>query len=244
MSEPTRRERARAATDRDIRQQARMLLIDEGPDAVTLRAIARRLGITAPALYRYYSSREDLVHHVRMDICTDLANELSADLATIPESDTVAQVLTVCRGFRKWALTHPREFSMVFAYPGSRPPELQTDPFGQIFLSVAGRVLITKELTPPPDDEVPAVMRADLELFRAALLSTIADSGVDVPDDVLSIGTTYMILQFWVRLYGQVALEVFGHFPLLVTNTEAFFEIMLAGLIEDAGLGTDWTSPT
>lgn len=53
MSEGTRRERIRAATEMEIRQHARTLLIEQGRDAVTLRAIARELGITAPALYRY-----------------------------------------------------------------------------------------------------------------------------------------------------------------------------------------------
>jgi AcrR family transcriptional regulator len=237
MSEPTRRERARAATDREIRQQARTLLVNEGPEAVTLRAIARQLGITAPALYRYYSSREDLVHHVRMDICADLADDLTADLVGLPEDDTVQQVLTICRGFRRWALAHPREFSMVFAQPSGRgPDDMSADPFGRIFLSVAGKVLVAKQFAAPPDDEVPLAMRSDLEAFRADLLATIAHSGVTVPGDILSIGTAYMILQFWVRLYGQVALEVFGHFPLLVTNTENFFEIMLAELVADAGL--------
>jgi AcrR family transcriptional regulator len=239
MSEPTRRERARAATDREIRQQARTLLVNEGPEAVTLRAIARQLGITAPALYRYYSSREDLVHHVRMDICADLADDLTADLAEVPENDTVLQVMTICRGFRRWALAHPREFSMVFATPKSGEDDMSADPFGRIFLSVAGKVLITKQLNPPPDDAVPLPMRADLEAFRADLLSTIAHSGVTVPAEILSIGTTYMILQFWVRLYGQVALEVFGHFPMLISNTENFFEIMLADLVADAGLNVE-----
>ena len=237
MSEPTRRERARAATDRDIRQQARTLLVNEGVDAVTLRAIARQLGITAPALYRYYASREDLVHHVRMDICADLADDLSTDLAGVSPQDTVAQVLTVCRGFRRWALTHPREFTMVFAQPSSGPDKLTSDPFGRIFLAVAGRVLVTTQLNVRPDDEVPPAMRADLEAFRADLLVTIAQSGVTVPEEFLGIGTAYMILQFWVRLYGQVALEVFGHFPLLIDNTENFFEIMLADLVAEAGIG-------
>ena len=126
---------------------------------------------------------------------------------------------------------------MVFAQPAGGPDALSADPFGRIFLSVAGKVLVTKQLNVRPDDEVPPAMRADLEAFRADLLSTIAHSGVAVPEDILSIGTAYMILQFWVRLYGQVALEVFGHFPLLVRDTENFFEIMLADLVAEAGLG-------
>ena len=229
----------RAATDKDIRRTARTLLIEQGPDAVTLRAIARELGITAPALYRYYSSREDLVRHLRTDICTDLADDLTSDLAGLPEADTTAQVLAICRGFRRWALAHPREFTMVFATPSGGPEDLHTDPFGRIFLSVAGKVLTTKQLKSPSDEEVPLAMRADLAAFRADLLATIAQSGVHVPDDVLSMGTAYVILQFWVRLYGQVALEVFGHFPFLVSDAEGFFEIMLVDLINEAGLRID-----
>jgi AcrR family transcriptional regulator len=239
MSEPTRRERARAATDREIRQQARTLLVNDGPEAVTLRAIARQLGITAPALYRYYSSREDLVRHVQMDICADLADELTAVLAGIPDADTAAQVMAICRRFRVWALEHPREFAMVFATPVGAPHELRTDPFGQIFLSVAGQVLTSRQLKVLRDDEVPEAMRPDLEAFRAEMQTTIEQTGMPLPADLLGIGTAYMILTFWVRLYGQVALEVFGHFPLLVSNTEGFFEIMLADLIADAGLTID-----
>jgi AcrR family transcriptional regulator len=244
MSEPTRRERARAATDREIRQAAHALLVSQGPEAVTLRAIARQLGITAPALYRYYSSREDLVEHLRMDICGDLAAQLTADLAALPETDTAAQAFAVCRSFRQWALAHPREFTLVFASPVRPEPaetrgkafELSTDPFGRIFLSIAGKVLTKSNMTVPPDDQVPEQLRADLAAFQATLRSTITESGVDLPDDALSLGAAHVILQFWVRLYGLIALEVFGQFPFAVSNPEPLFELMLAELAEDVGL--------
>lgn len=244
MSKPTRRERARAETDREIRQRARALLVSEGHEAVTLRAIARQLGITAPALYRYYSSREDLVDHVRQDICDDLAAQLNADLAALPDADMVAQAFAVCRGFRRWALAHPKEFTLVFASPlkheqapeGGIAFEPSSDPFGRIFLSVAGRVLTTTQLTAPPDDQVPAQLHTDLSAFRASLLTTIADTGVEVSEEVLSLGTAYSILQFWVRLYGLIALEVFGQFPFAVSNPEPLFEVMLAELTSDIGL--------
>ncbi|MTK32974.1 TetR family transcriptional regulator, partial [Nocardia seriolae] len=61
MSETRRRGRIPAVSDADIRRVARSLLVEQGPDAITLRAIARELGITAPALYRYYESRDALV---------------------------------------------------------------------------------------------------------------------------------------------------------------------------------------
>jgi AcrR family transcriptional regulator len=245
MTAPTRRERGKADTDREIRHEARALLVNEGPEAVTLRAIARKVGITAPALYRYYTSRENLIEHIRTDICTDLADELNEDLGKLPEQDVLGQVLAICRGFRRWAIAHPQEFSLVFASP-AEPSNLQdggmhimvpgTDPFGRVFLAVAGRVLTTMSLAAPPDDTVPVDLRADLETFRTSLISTVADAGFDVPADVLNIGTAYAILKFWVRLYGQVALEVFGRFPFAVAKPEPLFEALLADVIHQVGL--------
>ncbi|MFL6143889.1 MAG: TetR/AcrR family transcriptional regulator [Labedaea sp.] len=245
MTAPTRRERSKADTDREIRQQARALLIERGSEAVTLRAIARKVGITAPALYRYYDSREDLIEHIRMDICTDLADELDVDLAGLPGSDVLGQVLAICRGFRRWAIAHPQEFSLVFASPAEpsarQDGELHilvpgTDPFGRIFLSVAGRVLTTMTLAAPPADSVPIELRTDLDTFRTSLLATIADAGFQVSEEVLGVGVAYAILKFWVRLYGQIALEVFGRFPFAVAKPEPLFEALLADLIHQVGL--------
>jgi AcrR family transcriptional regulator len=245
MTAPTRRERGRAETDREIRREARTLLVNEGSEAVTLRAIARKVGITAPALYRYYTSREDLIEHIRMDICVDLADELNADLQHLSDGDVVGQVLAICRGFRRWAIAHPQEFSLVFASPAG-PADLHdgavhilvpsTDPFGRVFLAVAGKVLTTMTLIAPPDDTVPIELRADLDSFRASLLATIADAGFEVREDQLGVGTAYAILKFWVRLYGQVALEVFGRFPFAVSKPEPLFEALLADLIGQVGL--------
>jgi AcrR family transcriptional regulator len=245
MTASTRRERNKAGTDREIREQARALLIGRGAEAVTLRAIARKVGITAPALYRYYTSREDLIEHIRMDICTDLADELNEDLAELPDTDVVGQVLAICRGFRRWAIAHPQEFSLVFASPAELSTEQAgavhilvpaTDPFGRVFLAVAGKVLTTMTLAAPPDDTVPVELRSDLDSFRSSLLATVADAGYEVSDEVLGLGTAYAILKFWVRLYGQVALEVFGRFPFAVSKPEPLFEALLADLIHQVGL--------
>lgn len=243
MSQPTRRGRNRVDTEREIRRHARELLIEHGSEAVTLRAIARGLGITAPALYRYYDSRAELLEQLRLDICADLGDHMSAQLDTVPETDTVEQLLTACRTFRRWSLDHPQEFVLVFASLTGRtdthftldPEEWQRDRFGQVFLSVAGKLLAAHKITMPEDD-VPAALRGDLAHFRDGLLVTIAETGVELTEDNLDISTAYLIVLFWARLYGQVALEVFGGFLYVPSAPDALFEATLAELMRNVGL--------
>ncbi|MFD0205149.1 MULTISPECIES: TetR/AcrR family transcriptional regulator [Saccharothrix] len=246
MTEATRRERLRVETERDIRRQARALLVEHGRDAVTLRAIAREVGITAPALYRYYDSREDLLRRLAEDICTDLAAELDADLSGIDEDDVSAQVYAVCRGFRRWALAHPQEFTLVFASTedtlGSCAPDEDRsqagDQFGRVFLEVAGRLIASHPLPDDlGDDDVPAELHADLAAFQQILLATVNDRGVAVDETVLPLGAVYHITQSWVRIYGHVALEVFGRFPFAVSNPEPMFDSMLAQILGEMGFG-------
>ncbi|WP_091668838.1 TetR/AcrR family transcriptional regulator [Amycolatopsis marina] len=243
----TRREgrsRERAATDHDIKRTARKLLMERGPDAVTLRAIARELGITAPALYRYYGSRDDLIEHLRLDVISDLAGELSAEVAELQE-DGALQLFAICKGFRRWALTHTREFTLVFASPtggvGSAAGSVATlnrvaEPFGRIFLSAAGEVLAKHDLAIPSADLVPPELRDDLATYRGELLAVINESGLNISADKLELGTTYLMIQFWARLYGHVTLEVFGNYPIQVSNPDALFDAMLADLAREIGL--------
>ncbi|MGH3438936.1 MAG: TetR/AcrR family transcriptional regulator [Sciscionella sp.] len=245
MIEATRREQPRTDTERHIREQARKLLVQRGAGAVTLRAIARELGITAPALYRYYNSREDLIQHVCLDICADLAEDLACDLARMTRATPVSQVFELCRGFRRWALAHPKEFTLVFASPateataGSGVLPLAEEPFGRIFLTVAGRVLASSGVVVPADPTVPEHLRHDLAGLRESLLATLHEEHIEVPPDTLSLGMVRFMLHFWVRLYGHVALEVFGRFPFGITDTEPLFESMLADLAAVVGLALE-----
>lgn len=236
MTEATRRDRSRVDTDRQIRQVARTLLISRGAQGVTLRAIAREMGITAPALYRYYDSFDDLIRQVCADICVDLADELAADLAAIPVDDAKARVFAVCRGFRSWSVRHPREFTLVFASPTAPGTKNSDDQFGRIFVTVAAQVLASQCMTVPADEDVPEHLHGDLADFRAMLSGTLRETGIDLPAGVFTLGTAYTMLRFWVRLYGQVALEVFGRVPYPVSDPEALFEAMIAELAAEVGL--------
>ena len=130
MSEPataealTRRDRVRAATTEEIKQTARRILVEQGPDAVSLRAIAREMGMTAPGLYRYFSSREDLIRGVIADIFTEMAAGVDQAIhgtGQEPGQDDrdlmTAKMIAACRAFRDWSLAHRGEFGLVFGSP-------------------------------------------------------------------------------------------------------------------------------
>ena len=75
---PTRRSRLRDATTAEIKATARRLLVADGPDSLTLRAIAREMGMTAPALYRYFGSHEEIVGGLCLDVLAEITTTLEA----------------------------------------------------------------------------------------------------------------------------------------------------------------------
>src|ERR1035438_10679052 len=84
---PSRRDRVRAATTEEIKLTARRILVAQGPEAASLRAIARQMGMTAPALYRYFDSHEDLIRHVVADVFSEIADDINAAIAAVRTGD-------------------------------------------------------------------------------------------------------------------------------------------------------------
>lgn len=227
-----------AVSDADIRRVARDILADQGAQALTLRAIARALGVTAPALYRYYPSREDLVAAVRRDVVVHMSEELAAQVAELPD-DGVIRLFAICRGFRCWALAHRNEFTLVFASPadgGTGGLRRFDESFGLVFLEAAGRLLATYDLATPPTDLIPEALRGDLIGFQEELLAVLAESGQKFPAEKLDVGVAYLMMTMWARLYGHVTLEVFGNYPMPVSDPEVLFDAVLADLAAGIGL--------
>lgn len=236
MTEAPRRERVRADTDAEIRRYARVLLTGYGSDAVTLRAIARELGITAPALYRYYGSREHLLQRLRDDICSELAEQLDADLHAT-DGGFAQKVFTVCRAFRSWALAHPGEFALVFASPTGPDLDGTKDRFAGVFLRIVGPFL-AEGLEHTGGDEVPESQLPDLAPHQQALAEAFDSEGVHVPPEALHPAAVHFLLRWWVRVYGHVALEAFGKFPFDLRHADELFDATLRELAREVGLPT------
>jgi AcrR family transcriptional regulator len=230
----SRRDRVRAATTGEIKETARRMLVAEGPEAVSLRAIAREMGMTAPALYRYFGSREDLFRHVCGDIFSEIATGIraaSARAAEEPGGDVTAKLIAACREFRHWALTHREEFGLLFGTPLPGLEPLHNDKTDECAMEFAGSFIgLFLELWQrhpfpvPADEQIEPGLVAQLTRYVGAL-------GVDLP-----IGAALIFLRCWVRLYGMVSLEVFGHLHFALDDAAPMFEITLAELAGLVGL--------
>jgi AcrR family transcriptional regulator len=232
-----RRDRVRAATTEEIKQTARQLLVEQGPEAVSLRAIARQMGMTAPALYRYFDSHEKLIKHVIADIFTELTEDLHAAIESAgagSNGDLTAKVMAACWEFRRWSLDHKREFGMLFGTPipgvDVEKDEITAEcgsQFGATFLLLILELWRKSPFPVPPDDAIDTGLRDQLVRYRDGLGSL----GTGLPPGLLLI-----FLRCWTRLYGTLSLEVFGHLGFALDDAEPMFEIMLADTAPLLGL--------
>jgi AcrR family transcriptional regulator len=230
MSE-TRRDRLRAATVAEITQTARRILVTEGPQSVTLRAIAREMGMTAPALYRYFDSHEELIRHVIGDLFVELTEDLLTAIHAVPPNDMAGKFLAAAWGFRRWALAHKPEYGLLFGTP---LPGLDVDQddiatecsrrFGGTFLALFQELWQKAPFPIPADEEIDPSLRKQLSRYRDGLGST------------LPLGTLLCFLQGWIRLQGIVSLEAFGHLSFALDDSTQMFELMIAEVASRLGL--------
>ena len=215
----------RAATIAEILTAARELLVTGGTEAVTLRAIAGSLGMTAPALYRYFGSRERLLAALIDELYTELAGQLRAARDADPAAGLKMQFLATSFAFRRWALDHRPEFGLLFGAPIPGVPDrlageeagTRGQEFGQVWLELFVELWRQYPKIVPAEEDVPLPLRKQLRDYHRQI------------GEVIPIGAVALYLGCWMRLYGAVATEAFGHldFALHDGDAEALFRDLM-----------------
>jgi AcrR family transcriptional regulator len=243
---PTRRQRQHADTAAEIKAAARAHIVAAGASGLSLRAVARDVGLSAPALYRYFPSLEALVVAVVVDMYGELRDYMLSECDKLPTGDLLARLVVAAHSFRQWAVSHRPEFALMFASlipgaviskPGCTSADLdpEAEPYASMlrFSRVFGDLInrawnqsdeergFTLEIPPAPD--MPPELRDEITRCATAI------GAEDVPFDF-----AYAFHSYWVRLYGLIAMEVFGHLP-VVGQAEAYFDTEVAAMA--AGLG-------
>jgi AcrR family transcriptional regulator len=227
----SRRERVRQATVEEIKAVARAQMAAKGTAGVNLRSIAREMGMTAPALYRYFASRDDLVTALVVDAYDALADAMEAAVDAVAPGRHAERMRAAFGAFRDWGLAHPTEFALIFGspIPGYVAPET-TRPAGVRYTDLLGRLLADAWADGALD-----LARIDLET-PPALARQVEDlqrrrGGPALPAPALAFG-----LSAWARVHGLVTLEVFGHLAPAVGDGAALFEQEMDAIVAQSGL--------
>ncbi|MCX5379863.1 TetR/AcrR family transcriptional regulator [Streptomyces sp. NBC_00091] len=222
------RERARIEVTAAIKDEARRRLAAEGAAKLSLRAVARELGMVSSALYRYFPSRDELLTALIIDAYDSLgaAAENAEATALAAGAPPRARWIAVCEAVRAWALAHPHEYALIYGspVPGYTAPLDTVGPASRVANVLIGIVRAAYEgsgLALPP---LPAALRTEA-------LRMTADFAEGLPPEV-----TAALVAACAQLVGLVSFELFGQFNRVVEEREAFFAHAAGQLAHGVGL--------
>lgn len=223
------RARVRAEMIEEIKANARRHLTTDGAN-LSLRAVARDMGMASSALYRYFASRDDLLTALIIDAYNALGSAAEVGDAVVKDRDDLrGRWISVCRAVRRWGLANPAEYALIFGspVPGYAAPQ-DTVPAAQRTPVVLIRILIdghaSGELPNPGSLGIPESVGADLVRVRA----TVAP---DLPVALLARGTIG-----WIHLFGAVSFELFGQLNNVIEAREAYFDLQMNQMADLVGL--------
>jgi AcrR family transcriptional regulator len=227
MSVGSLRARVRAEMIEEIKSIARRHLASEGAN-LSLRAVAREMGIVSSALYRYFANRDELLTALIVDAYGALADAAeAADAAVENRLDLLGRWLAVCHAVRRWAVAHPAEYALLFGspVPGYAAPQ-DTIPNASRLPAALLAILsdgMGTDAEPAADaGDVPEEIRPDLARAGDAVAPGL-------PPGLLAVGSIG-----WIHLFGAVSFEVFGQLNNVVEAREDYFDYQIrriAGLI-------------
>ncbi|MQY22038.1 TetR/AcrR family transcriptional regulator [Nocardia macrotermitis] len=229
-----RRDRVRVQTVREIEMIALRLLVEGGPAAITLHAIARELGMTPSALYGYYDSRDELVASLIATVYQSLLQELEAACDAMPATDAAGQILAWASTFRHWAVANPHQFRLLYgdAIPGYTPPAGHS-PAEEAACRVGAGFAGLAAAAWPHAAPLQATGTARWADFDDILVDRTRAAFPDLPPEGLALA-----LRLWGRMHGLVALEIWGHLTPLTRDPAALYLAEIHDLIRSLGLTT------
>jgi len=208
--------------------EARRQLAEVGAGALSLRAVARELGMASSAMYRYFASREELLTAL-IDEAYDALGD-TAEAAAKSSDRAFVRWQAVCRAIRSWALEHPQEYALIYGspVPGYTAPEVTLAPGSRIGLllgSLLADAQSAGELTPPDGPTLPRAVALEIRP-----LAQIAMPGVPLP-------TAAQGVLAWAQIFGQINFELFGRFDGLLADPAVLFDHAIVSMTKELGIG-------
>lgn len=213
-----------------IKAAARHQMALHGSVGLSLRGIARELGVTAPAIYNYFPRLDDLITALIVDGYNAQADALEQASAAAHGQSVAARLFTTLVEYRAWAIAHPTEYSLLYGnpIPGYVAPAERTTPAARrVFaavLALLAEAYATGALTPSANvTQPPSGLRVGLP--------AIGEASEALPPAVVHIGLIGMY-----RLHGMITLEMFGQTVHLMNDAALFYAHEVRALMAEHGM--------
>jgi AcrR family transcriptional regulator len=237
MPPATARARVRAELTNEILDAARRQLAEKGSASLSLRAVAREVGMVSSAVYRYFPSRDELLTALIVDAYNSLGQTVERAERRPARAAHFERWTTICRTVRSWALAHPHEYSLIYGspVPGYQAPVTTIGPATRVALVLVQ--LVTDAQNAGTLADLPSIPYAGKALARDLDRLQTVFSGV--PE-----GTIVRALVAWASLYGTVSFELFGQFHNVIDANADFFAAASLELAAFVGLPVKATNRT
>ncbi len=212
-----------------IKNTAWKLIAQDGAPALSLRAIARELKITAPAIYNYYPRRDDLVTALIVDAFTSLGDAQIASAEQTSPAGHAARLVTLGLAYRQWAITYPERYQLIFGTPiaGYEAPGAITTPAAaralSVIIGVLAEAFAAGEMVSSASPPLPEALASMLTAWQI-------DRAPELPIEVL-----FSALTIWACVHGMVSLEIGGQYPPYITDAGELYhhqvEILVAQIL-------------
>jgi AcrR family transcriptional regulator len=223
------RARVRAEMTDEIKRTARRHLAEQGAPNLSLRAVAREVGLVSSAVYRYFASRDELLTALILDAYNSLGEAAEQADAAHERADLIGRFEAVCHAVRDWARANPHEYALTYGspVPGYAAPQDTIGPATRS-TNVLGTIIVDGALAgvlrAQPGDWLEPGMRAEMDR-----ITTTRFPGV--PLTVMARG-----LIAWTELFGTVSFEVFGRLVNVIEDRDAWFAYQVKALAQLVGL--------
>jgi AcrR family transcriptional regulator len=214
----------------EIKALARAQLAGGGPGAVNLRAIAREMGTTSSALFRYFPSHADLLSALLADSYHALADALAAAVDARPADDHAGRWAALCHSYRDWSLASPAQFALTHGtpVPGYQAPMEATGPAAARTITTALSVYAAAVAAGAAD---PARTAVPASLDTGPLWEAILKDQAQAYQPRLA----GIILTAWASIIGYLSAEIFGSLTSLVADTSTLYRGHIRAVMTSMG---------
>jgi AcrR family transcriptional regulator len=215
------RARVRAELTREIVDAARRHLATQGAAALSLRAVARELGMASSAVYRYFSSRDELLTTLIVDAYDAIGAAAEHAESGVDRTNLRGRFAATCRAAREWALAHPHEYALVYGspVPGYAAPEATVGPasrVGALLCRAIADGVASGVIDPAPEGPAAGGILAPGVAERLGLPPALASRAV----------------MAWSSLFGAISFEIFGQTHNVVADHAAHFDTVVEHLAD------------